>query len=136
MNWTHPGSVSWFKVCSTLGYQLHPSYPTSSFGNLFYMTESTFEETINLFGYLRLLPHVPSHHLSCPILAHWWSVSYCLFLIKKKLKTAYNVNIYWRVLESTLENIYSKSIQQTRLLDDEVAQRAEAFMSFRHFFEH
>ena len=39
-------------------------------------------------------------------------------------------------MESTLENIYSRNIQQTRLLDDEVAQRAEAFMSFRHFFEH
>ena len=40
------------------------------------------------------------------------------------------------ILESTLEKIYFENIQQTRLLDVEVAQRVEAFLSFHHFFEH
>ena len=44
------------------------------------------------------------------------------------------IMIYWRVFESTLEKIYFNNIQQTKLLDDEVAQKV--VMSFRHFFEH
>ena len=38
--------------------------------------------------------------------------------------------IYWRILKSTLEKIYFENIQHSKLLDDEVAQRVEAFMSF------
>ena len=65
----------------------------SSFGNLCHMTEVTFEDTINLSGYLRSinlsgylrsLSHVPTQHLSCPIFAHWWRVSYCLCTKKVK----------------------------------------------------
>ena len=101
-----------------------------SFGNLSHMTEVTFEDTINLFGYLRSLSHVPRQHLSCPIFAHWWRVSYCLFLLKNE-KIAYKV-YHWRVLDSTLEKVYFEKLQQTRLLhDDEVAERVEPFMSFK-----
>ena len=38
-------------------------------------------------------------------------------------------------MESTLEKIYFENIQQTRLLDDEVAQRVEVFMSFCRIYE-
>ena len=34
-----------------------------------------------------------------------------------------------------MEKNYFKSIQQTRLLDDEVTERVKAFMSFRYFFQ-
>ena len=44
--------------------------------------------------------------------------------------------IYRRVLKSTIEKIYFGNMQHTRLLDDEVAERIEAFMYFRHFLDH
>ena len=41
--------------------------------------------------------------------------------------------IYTRGLKSTMKKIYFENIQQTRLLDDKVAERVEVFMSFCHF---
>ena len=35
-----------------------------------------------------------------------------------------------------MEKIHFENIQQTRLLDDEIAARVEVFMSFRHSFDH
>ena len=35
-----------------------------------------------------------------------------------------------------MEKIYFENIQQTRQLDDEVAEIVKMFMSFRHFFDY
>ena len=44
--------------------------------------------------------------------------------------------IYWRRLKSPMEKIYFGNIQQTRLLDDEVAESVKTCMSFRHIFDY
>ena len=72
------------KVCSTFQYQFYPSFSFNIiFGSLCNMTEVTFEESINLLGYLRSLSHVPTLHLSCPIFSHWWRAC-LLFIFTKK----------------------------------------------------
>ena len=35
-----------------------------------------------------------------------------------------------------MEKIYFENMQQTGLVDEEVAERVKTFMSFRHFFDH
>ena len=46
----------------------------SFFGNLCHMTEVTFEDTIDLSGYLQLLSHVPTQQVLCLIYTHCFTV--------------------------------------------------------------
>ena len=85
MSWTHPEQLPGSKSALPLDISFtHLFLLTSSFRNLCHMIGVRFEDAINLSRYLWSLSHGLTHHLPCPIFAHWWRASYCLFLLKTK----------------------------------------------------
>ena len=128
-----PGIISWLKVCSSFGYQFYPSF---SFNIVLW--EPMSHDWSHIWGYYRFV-WVSAIVITCShtasIVSHLHALLYCLFLLRKFKKSIYSESWYTKSIGINLWKIYFENIQRTRLLDDEVTQRVEEFMSFCHFFK-